>query len=718
MNSIASAIVKANKGLLFFWLAIVIVFGYFALDLASKLEGDGFRTSGEYEEVEETLNEQFGFPKSSILLLFEDDGDGELQGTITDVLDEATDVADVTSVTSPLNDESMLKEEVAYASLNMEEEPEDMKAVIKQVRSIADRYSGVSVTGAPVISEDINKASQEDLKTAELIGLPVALLVLLLAFGSVVASIVPVIVGGVTVVLAFGVLTLIGDSVNLSVFLLNVVPMVGLALSIDFALLFINRYREELISKEPADAIRTTILTAGRSIIFSAMCVFIGLGAMMVIQIDIFQTIALGGMVVVFIAVLTALTLLPSILFLLGHRINKWKIIKVDQSSVGRWRTFAKWVMKRPIIVSVVAFGVLLVGIIPIQNMNLSIPTIESLPESYDSRMAYESIEEEFLSPEQSQVYLIANRNGDWLNEEGLDTWEQLEEEVASEDLVTSVSTLFSVSDIESSEDLFQALKQEQTKSQLEPAINRFVQDDQLLIPVTLDTEADTGEAQDLMREWNEKGWSADVRIGGQPKFNQEIYDEIYEKVGISVAIILGSTFTILMLAFKSILIPLKAIFMNVIGLTSTFGVLVLLFQNGLFGLNEADIALVLPVLVFSLVFGLSMDYEVFLISRIHEFYQETKNNHYSTVEGLANTSKIITSAALIMIVITGAFAFTNVMPVKQIGIGIAIAIFIDATIIRLLLVPSLMKLLGELNWWFPFKKKRANKVKKERHSN
>ncbi|MCD5325240.1 MULTISPECIES: MMPL family transporter [Pontibacillus] len=716
MNSIASAIVKANKGLLFFWLAIVIVFGYFALDLPSKLEGDGFRTAGEYEEVEETLNEQFGFPKSSILLLFEEEGSA-FQETIQGVLDEAQDIPAISSVTSPLKDETMMEEDTAYASLNMDEDPEDMKKVIEDVRSIADEYKGVSVTGAPVISEDINKASQEDLKTAELIGLPVALLVLLLAFGSVVASIVPVIVGGMTVVIAFGVLTVLGDSVNLSVFLLNVVPMIGLALSIDFALLFINRYREELLDNEPAAAIRTTILTAGRSILFSAMCVFIGLGAMMVIQIDIFQTIALGGMVVVLIAVLTALTLLPSILFLLGHHINKWKVIRVDQSSVGRWRTFARWVMKRPILITLVALAILIVGIVPLKNMNLSIPTIESLPESYESRAAYEDIEDTFLSPDQSQVYIVAERDGDWLSQEGLEDWKTLEEEASGEDLVDSVATLFKVSEIDSSEELYQALQQEQTKEQLQPAIDRFVKGDQLLLPVTIDAKADADKAQALMRDWIDQDWAVDVSIGGQPKFNQEIYDEIYDKVGISIAIILISTFTILMLAFKSILIPLKAILMNIVGLTSTFGILVLLFQNGLFGLEETDIALVLPVLVFSLVFGLSMDYEVFLISRIHEFYQETKDNHHSTVEGLANTSKIITSAALIMIVITGAFAFTNVMPVKQIGIGIAIAIFIDATIIRLLLVPSLMKLLGDLNWWFPFQKKQRSKVKDNSHS-
>ncbi|KGX90519.1 membrane protein [Pontibacillus halophilus JSM 076056 = DSM 19796] len=712
MDKMASALIKSNKWLLSIWVIIFVAFGYYALDLPSKLEGDGFRTTGEYEEVEDTLNDKFDFPTSTILLLFEDQNIDDWEEDIQNVLTEMKEVQSIETVLSPLEDDTMMDGKVAYAALHLEEEATDKKRIIEDVRSIADSYKGVAVTGEPVISEDINKASQDDLKTAELIGLPVALLMLLFAFGSVVASLVPILVGGITVVTALGVLTLIGEQMNLSVFLLNVVPMIGLALSIDFALLFINRYREELANHNSTAAIRTTIVTAGRSILFSAMCVFIGLGAMMVIQVDIFQTIALGGMVVVFIAVLSALTLLPSILYLLGGNINKWRVLKVKDQSVGRWRTFAKWVMKRPIVLTVVSVIVLGIGILPIQQMNLSIPTISALPDSYESRSAYETIEETFLSPEESQVFLLAERNGDWTEEDGLSQWEDLKQEIEEEPLVSEVATLFSTTELSSSDEAFLALQQDDTKAQLQPVLDRFIQEGTLLLPVTIDVKADTEEAQQLVRDWKDKDFGVTVRIGGQPKFNQEIYDEIYNNLWLSIAIILVSTFTILMLAFRSILIPLKAILMNILGLTSTFGILVLVFQNGLFGLPEADIALMLPVLVFSLVFGLSMDYEVFLISRIHEYYVETKDNHYATVEGLANTSKIITSAALIMIVITGAFAFTNVMPVKQIGIGIAIAIFIDATIIRLLLVPSLMKLLGSLNWWFPFKKKSASSIK------
>ncbi|WP_348775005.1 MMPL family transporter [Psychrobacillus sp. NEAU-3TGS] len=270
---------------------------------------------------------------------------------------------------------------------------------------------------------------------------------------------------------------------------------------------------------------------------------------------------------------------------------------------------------------------------------------------------------------------------------------------------VDSVNTIFSASNISTIEQWEQSLQVSEVKAQLTPLLESFVQGKKLLIPVTLDLNGSSDEAQDWAREWSEKDLGVDMMLGGQPKFNQEIFDEIFNKVGLLLAIILGSTFIILMIAFRSILIPLKAIIMNIIGLSSTFGILVYIFQYGHFGIEETTIALIIPVIVFSLVFGLSMDYEVFLISRIQEEYSKSLNNTAATIEGLTSTSKVITSAALIMIVITGAFAFTDVMPVKQIGLGIAIAVAIDASIIRLLLVPSLMKLFGKWNWWMPFRK-------------
>ena len=234
--------------------------------------------------------------------------------------------------------------------------------------------------------------------TAEAIGLPIAIIILLFAFGTVVASFVPLIIGIVTVVSSFGVLAILGGKMDLSIFVLNIIPMLGLALSIDFALLFISRYREERKKSEMHEAVSTTIRTAGRSVIFSAFCVFIGLGAMMLIQVDIFQNIAIGGMIVVAMAVLASVTLLPSVLIALGDRIDKWQLLKEKPAEANGWRKFANAVIKRPVMITIVAFILLGIAMIPVKNMDLTIPAIDSLPKSYDTRQAFELMDERVWS--------------------------------------------------------------------------------------------------------------------------------------------------------------------------------------------------------------------------------------------------------------------------------------------------------------------------------
>ncbi|WP_347177992.1 MMPL family transporter [Sporosarcina thermotolerans] len=396
--------------------------------------------------------------------------------------------------------------------------------------------------------------------------------------------------------------------------------------------------------------------------------------------------------------------MLPSILIVLGDRLNKGRVLKVKENGSDRWRQFANGVIKRPILITIAAFVLLGIAVVPVKNMDLAIPQIDSLPASYDTRASYELMDDTFGLGDQSNVYIIAERSGGWSDVDGLKAMKELEEDLSSDPLVGGLTTIFTTSGFGSPEEWVQATQIPEMKVQLEPLLDSFVKDDQLLIPVILQARGTSDEAQQWARDWSDQTeWN--LLVGGQPKFNQEIFDEISNNIGIALMIILVSTFFILMIAFRSILIPLKAILMNIVGLSATFGILVYIFQYGHFGLHPGTIALIIPVIVFSLVFGLSMDYEVFLISRMQEEYSKTFDNDHSTVEGLATTSKIITSAALIMIVLTGAFAFTDVMPVKQIGVGIAIAVAIDATIIRLLLVPSLMKLFGKWNWWMPFRK-------------
>ena len=701
MRSLARFVTTAHKFIIVAWLAIFAVMAYFAIQLPGLLEGDGFRMDGEHSKVMDIVSEDFDMPAETMFLVFDGVSDDQIKTTLASV-----EKLEVTSgISSPLENDKQYKDDVSYALLHFTNETENMSEVVTDIRAAVGDAKGITLTGASAISKDINTASQRDLMTAEAIGLPIAIIVLLFAFGTVVASFVPLIIGIVTVVTSFGVLTLLGAQMDLSIFVLNIIPMLGLALSIDFALLFISRYREERSKGNLSEAVATTIRTAGRSVIFSAFCVFIGLGAMLLIRVDIFQNIAIGGMIVVSMAVLSSITLLPSILIALGDRIDKWQLLKPKKDGSTNWRKFANGVIKRPVRIILVALILLGVAIIPVKNMDLTIPSIDSLPKSYDTRQAFELIDDTFGMGHESNVFVIAERKDGWEDKEGLVALKKLTDELEKDALVTDVTSIFTASQIDSVEEWTQAMAYPESAAKLTPLVESFIKKEKLMIPVTLGAEGSSDEAQDWARDWSEKNTEWDLSIGGQPKFNQEIFDEIWDKIVYVLLVIVVSTFIILMIAFRSILIPIKAILMNIIGLSATFGILVYIFQYGHFGLPEGTIALIIPVIVFSLVFGLSMDYEVFLISRMQEEYANTLDNDYATVEGLATTSKIITSAALIMIVLTGAFAFTDVMPVKQIGVGIAIAVAIDATIIRLLLVPSLMKLFGKWNWWLPFRK-------------
>ncbi|MGM9920391.1 MAG: MMPL family transporter [Bhargavaea sp.] len=698
LRTLANLVIRFPKWIIALWIVIAAFMAFQAIKLPGVLEGDGFRMDGEYEQVADRLTEEFGLPAETMFLVFENMTDEEIGTAVSDV----EDLGLAEEIVSPLDDDSLYTENLSYALLHFEEDT-DMSAAVSAIQETAD-HDGAVLTGGTAISEDINKASQRDLVKAETIGLPIALIVLLLAFGSVVAALVPFFVGVATIITTFGTMTLIGQWMDLSIFMLNIVPMLGLALSIDFSLLFINRYREERKKQSVEDAVRTTILTAGRSVLFSAFCVFIGLGALFIIQIDLFKNIGVGGMAVVSLAVLSSLTLLPSVLLVLGDRLNKWTILKVKEEGASGWRKFAERVIKRPVLVTIGALLILGIFMIPVKDMELTIPEMDSLPASNDTRQAFEMIEGEFgLS--NSTAYLIAEREGGWEDEDGIREIEKLQDALLDDSRTDEVSTIFTEGEIEDADTWLQATRMPETAAAVEPLLDSFIEGDSLLVPVTLKPEGASAEAQEWARDWAEKDTEWNLSVGGYPKFNQEIFDEIWDKIGYVLAIIIVSTYIILMIAFRSVLIPLKAILMNIIGLSAAFGTLVYIFQYGHFGLEAGTIALIIPVLVFSLVFGLSMDYEVFLISRIQEEYTKDYDNDRATVEGLAATSKIITSAALIMIVLTGAFAFTEVMPVKQIGVGIAIAVAIDATIIRLLLVPSLMKLFGKWNWWMPFRK-------------
>jgi RND superfamily putative drug exporter len=360
------------------------------------------------------------------------------------------------------------------------------------------------------------------------------------------------------------------------------------------------------------------------------------------------------------------------------------------------------YVMKRPVIMMAASLIILVAGLVPAREMILKIPSIDSLPENYSSRITYETFKDKFIPREkydEKKVIMVVQSKGNILETKNLQKAASLVTKLKKDHQVNLVDSIFSATKTENAKQLSQLVTYG-NKQQLSPLLDYYVSDNKMIVEAYLKTD-NSSKARGWVRDWANRRLPLKTYIGGQIKFEQEIFDEIFKKAPYGLLLIVVTTFLILMTAFRSVLIPLKAILMNVLSLGCTFGVVVWIFQQGHFGMKPVDIALILPVFVFSLVFGLSMDYEVFLISRMHEFYLKTGDNSLATVSGLTYTGKIITSAAAIMIVVTGAFAFTGVMPIKQLGVGIATAIFIDATIVRMVLVPALMKLLGDWNWWF-----------------
>jgi len=699
MEWLGRQLVRFRFAVVIVWTIVVAASVYFGLQLPGELRGNGFAIQdGQFAEVEDELNDRFDRAGASMIVLFEG---GDLETVMADQQEALASVRGIDGIITPTENPDARSGESAYFLLEFEDS-ETAENAIADVRDalIRDTDTTVRLTGEPVFAQDLNEASKNDLIRAELIGIPVALLVLLLVFGTPLAALMPLFVGVITFIVAAGALFFFAQTTELSIFVLNAVAMIAIALGIDFSLLLVNRYREELGRGQTREgAIVRTVATAGRSILFSGLCVFVGLAGLLFIQVDVFQAIALGALIAVAGAVLSALTLLPASLYLVGDALNKGRLVKTDETRAeARWQRLARFVMRRPVVMTLVALLFKLPSLWFVRDLELNIPDADALPTSYESRAALESWDDTFGNTSTDAVLVFETT--DLTDPMILEELTTLTETLQDEAIVDNVTTFLTASGL--TPDTFRQLATA-APEQLE-AFERLVRldgnTDIALVNVSFDVPPSDKDAQAFVREWRDQGFD----VGGPAAFNEEIYTEIYDSIPLAVITVILATLVILMWAFRSILIPIKAIIMNVLGLGATFGLLVIIFESG-YVYDAETISILTPVFIFSLVFGLSMDYEVFLVSRIEEYYRETGDNDYATEMGLAKTSKIITSAAVIMIVVTGAFAFTGVSPIKQLGVGIALAIFIDATIIRILLVPSLMKLFGHWNWWWFGKK-------------
>lgn len=658
------------------WLLIAAVSFRFALQLPHVLGDHGLVTQGSYGQVREVLSGEFRLPDEPVYVLFDNrygKPERAFRAEIARFLNQAERISGVNVTASPLDRREMARGRYAYAQLSVPGSISDKRRAIGEIRDILPAQAGslgVYLTGKPVVQEDVNLSSKRDVMAAEKIGFPAAFALLAAALGGLFPAVIPLLAGAMSVMIAMGIMYGIGMSglMPLSVFVYHVIPMAGMAVSIDFALLTVSRFREEKAKLPVHEALLATMKTAGRAVVLSLMCVIPAILAMFFIRMPIFQSVGLGSLVVLAVSGLINLTFVPALLYAFRRR------IRGSFRPVGRLRlAFMSLVMKRPAASAAIAAAVLAACLSPALGMQVGVPGPESLPADQPSRAAAELLRKHFQPQGISQVYLVVSRDHDAASKGG-PTADYIRRDLERDPLVAHAET---------------------AKARTEEGHD--------LVAVWLYGNEDSEEVRQWVRERERFYDPAFVRIGGEAKYRQEVTDEVSARIGYVLGTVLTANFIVLIAAFRSILIPLKAVLMNLISIGASFGILTWVFQTGQFGLEPTEIAIMIPVWIFGLIFGISMDYGIFLLSRIYESYRELGDNDRAIREGLAASGIVISSAAAIMIAVTAPFALAGVSGVKQLGVGIAAALFLDATLVRLVLVPSLMKMLGKWNWWMPF---------------
>lgn len=617
-----------------------------------------------------------------------------------------------------------------YARISFSGSDNDIQSLVPSIRRLAADGSGleVHVIGGPAFDYDLEQTSEKDLRVAEQYSLPLILVILVFVFGSLVATGLPVALGLASVSMTLALLYFLGQRVDLSIFVLNMVTMVGLGLGIDYSLFMVSRFREELKSRgSPLEAVAGTLATAGRAVTFSGVAVMVGLAMMIPFSIVFLRSLGIGGMLVAALSVLVAVTLLPALLSLLGRRVNSARVIPARylQTGGGRfWRFWSRMVMRRPGLFLVVSVAVMVALAFPVRGMTAGTPGVEDLSADSDSRLGVNLFEEKWGLGELSPLYIVLkgeNDNAVWAPgfRDGL---AELGQRLKSDPRVARVESIAEldmprdVSGFLEDPRLLQSFAREnpQTAGMAASLVDLKGGSRTTIVRVVTSIPPRSPEVRELVRELR-GGILPDigrlsgfkVMVGGGPAEAVDFTASLKEAFPYLVAAVLLITYFVLLFLFRSVILPLKAIFMNLLSVSAAYGVLVLLFQNGwgegILDFTRPDgIIPFVPVILFSTLFGLSMDYEVFLLSRIREEYRRLGDNEEAVALGLEKTGRIITTAALIMIAVFGSFALAESIVIKEIGVGLAVSIFLDATIVRIIVVPATMKLLGGWNWWLP----------------
>jgi len=723
LTRLGAMVIRRRRIVLVGAAVIFVASGAYGGPVSEHLSAGGFDDPGsESYRADEALIETFGSATPNLILLVTAQGGSvdapDVVAAGTALTEELAGEADVVNVGSywTLGNAPPLRSDGGDRALVLARIEGSEDFVNDRVEEITPKYTRdgalvVGVGGFGAVFREVGTTIEEDLVRAETIALPITLILLLLVFGSVVSASLPLAIGALSVVGTFVVLRLLSTVTEVSIFSLNLTTAMGLGLAIDYSLFMVSRFREELrAGHEPDVAVQRTVRTAGRTVAFGAMTVAASLCALLVFPLAFLRSFAYAGVAVAFLAGAFSVVVLPAILGALGHRVDSLTIFKRStvQHDEGFWHRTAILVMRRPVVFASGAIAVLLFLGVPFLRLDISLPDDRVLQEEAVSRQVHDTIREEFSSQEAGAEAVVALGIGDPAARAA-----DIDAFAAKLALLPSVSRVDASTGTYCAEGTAADFGCTPGTKVLEGGAGRYLTFDSAgeggstYLSVVPSVEPLSSAGEDLVKAIRGTEAPFPVEVTGQSAQLVDIKDSLFGRLPLALGIIALITFFVLFIQFGSVIIPIKALILNLLSLTATFGAMVFVFQDGHLSQTldftaTGQIDATTPILMFCVVFGLSMDYEVFLLSRIKEEHDRTGDNELSVAIGLERTGRIVTAAALLIAVIFLAFATSNITFIKLFGVGLTLAVLMDAFVIRALLVPAFMRLAGEWNWWAP----------------
>jgi RND superfamily putative drug exporter len=713
MDRLAGFVRRRRKLVLVAWVVVLLASIPFASRQTENLTSGGFEVPGTQSAAVDEANDRFpGVDQEPLGVVLEQrGGDAAAMAAAVARVAEAADGAENVEVTGEAlaaAEAAAAKEPVVLVPLDPSGTRDDVLEASKDLReelSVGEPVDGVQayVVGQQALWAGLQEVQKEDLERAEMTGFPLILIVLLAVFGSVLAALLPVGLGVAAVIVTGAAVYFLALAMTMSVFVTNMASLLGIGVSVDYSLFLLARYRDEIhAGRDRAEALDIAMRTSGATVVFSGMTVVVSVAGLFLLNAAVLRSLAIGAIVVVLIAILGAVTLLPALIALLGRRADEpgrvvsatgllikrlsGRANRPPRPGPGFWERWTTRLMRRPLVFALLGTAIMLALAVPALSLEFNNGALAQFGEANETRRGAELAGSQASPGESAPLLMLAD-----FHEGGASGGDNQAALQRYADQLSGTEGIAEVRGPAVSEDGEAALLT-------------------VILDVNPESEAGLAEIDELRAEGGAGSGLADlasVSVGGATAQTVDFAGLVSGGIWKLMLFVLLCSYLILLVVLRSVLLPLKAVIMNLLTVGAAYGVLVAVFQFGWFDsiLNYDSLGYVnaiTPPLLLAIVFGLSMDYEVFLLSRIRERYFATGDNRRGVAEGLQHSAKVITSAALIMVVVFGTFALTGIPQIKEIGLGLAVAIALDATIVRLVLVPTTMELMGKWNWWLP----------------